>query len=225
MYLYFTIGVMAVSALPCFRKSRCRAKIWGAFICLAVMLLNPDLTSSGFFVRLVSSFHLGEYIWCANFHPSSLTFDSFLLNNSIPYLFCMIAAVLEHMSEVRLCFMVQCCGAVLSIIGFTIRTMALWSAGHNFTHQLATYKTEDHHLLTCGIYSFMRHPGYAGWLAWVVGGQLLLGNPVCSIYFAIISWMFFSERINAEDATLLEFFGSEFEIYRRRTHSGIPGIQ
>jgi protein-S-isoprenylcysteine O-methyltransferase Ste14 len=32
----------------------------------------------------------------------------------------------------------------------------------------------------------MRHPGYAGWLLWAVATQLLLGNPVCAVVFAVV---------------------------------------
>ena len=32
----------------------------------------------------------------------------------------------------------------------------------------------------------LRHPGYAGWLLWVVGTQALLANPLCLVAFPIM---------------------------------------
>ena len=33
---------------------------------------------------------------------------------------------------------------------------------------------------------YLRHPGYAGWLLWVIGTQALLANPLCLVAFPIM---------------------------------------
>ena len=71
----------------------------------------------------------------------------------------------------------------------------------------------------------MRHPGYAGFFAWAIGTQLMLLNPVCTAMFAVVTWMFFDQRIAYEDGLLRQFFGSAYAEYRRRTPSGIPFIR
>lgn len=43
--------------------------------------------------------------------------------------------------------------------------------------------------------SVCRHPSYAGWFWWSVGTQVLLGNPVCTIAYAAVSFLFFRNRI------------------------------
>lgn len=70
----------------------------------------------------------------------------------------------------------------------------------------------------------VRHPGYAGWLVWAVGTQLLLANPLCTLGFAAVAWRFFKERIEAEEFYLARFFGTDWMAYRASTHSGIPGV-
>jgi len=41
----------------------------------------------------------------------------------------------------------------------------------------------------------MRHPSYAGFFAWALGTQILLGNPIGTVVFAVVLWRFFSQRI------------------------------
>ena len=89
---------------------------------------------------------------------------------------------------------------------------------------IATTKQPEHRLVAQGPYAHMRHPGYAGWLAWSVGTQLLLANPLCTAGFAAVSWRFFRARIQAEEYYLGRFFGPDWEAYRAVTRSGIPGI-
>ena len=136
----------------------------------------------------------------------------------------MLMSVIETSATFRLHIIFQQIGLVISILGLLVRNLALWTARRSFTHRLADSKRSDHFLVMHGIYGFIRHPGYAGWLAWAVGGQLLLGNLICTLLFTAISWNFFADRINHEDDALHVFFGSTYNDYKKRTPSGIPGI-
>lgn len=60
------------------------------------------------------------------------------------------------------------------------------TATHNFTHAIASQRTERHRLVTHGVYGYMRHPGYAGWALWAIGTQVLLANPVCTPAFLVV---------------------------------------
>jgi hypothetical protein len=42
--------------------------------------------------------------------------------------------------------------------------------------------------------------------------------------FAVASWKFFSDRIEYEEATLVEFFGDAYRAYKTKTPTGIPMI-
>ncbi len=75
-------------------------------------------------------------------------------------------------------------GLALVIVGETIRKAAILTAGHNFTHLVQLTRRSQHTLVTHGVYRHIRHPAYLGWLLWCVGTQLLLRNPVCTIFFA-----------------------------------------
>ncbi len=105
-------------------------------------------------------------------------------------------------------------------------------------------------LVTRGVYAFVRHPGYLGWLLWSVGTQVLLQNPLSAPMFAYVvrrwlvhararraltpgrclcawtqSWRFFARRIPFEEARLREFFGRWYDDYAARTPTYIPFIR
>jgi hypothetical protein len=63
----------------------------------------------------------------------------------------------------------------------------------------------------------MRHPGYSGWLLFVMAGQLMLGNFICCMAFTVVGWRFFSLRIPYDIRIAFGFFVSTYH----RTASGM----
>lgn len=47
----------------------------------------------------------------------------------------------------------QLIGLLLTIVGQVMRSGAMWTAGNNFTHVIATRKADSHKLVTSGIYA------------------------------------------------------------------------
>ncbi|CAK0866979.1 unnamed protein product [Prorocentrum cordatum] len=117
-----------------------------------------------------------------------------------------------------------CCGSGLALGGWALRAAALFTAGSNFTHLVADRKEASHELVTWGVYSWCRHPGYVGWFLWSVSTQLVLANPVCLAAYTLVSWRFFQGRIPNEEDLLLDFFGDGYLDYARRVPCGLPGI-
>lgn len=116
-------------------------------------------------------------------------------------------------------------GLLTVLLGQIIRTKAMLDAGSAFTHKVATKPTSGHHLVTSGIYQYMRHPSYAGFFVWSLGTQILLGNPLCLVGYAYVLHRFFSDRISYEEYYLNDFFPSEYPAYKERCFSGIPLIR
>lgn len=96
------------------------------------------------------------------------------------------------------------------------------TAAHNFTHLIQTRRRPEAGLVTRGVYAWLRHPGYAGWMLWAVGTQLLLVNPLCALGFGAAAWRFFAARIPYEDYLLGRFYGEQHARYRAAVPSGIP---
>lgn len=92
-------------------------------------------------------------------------------------------------------------GAFIMIGGQVFRSLAMYTAGSNFHHQVRDQRDEKHKLVTSGIYSHMRHPSYFGWFWYSVGGQIVLGNPICLVGYVYVLWKFFEDRIVYEEVS------------------------
>ncbi|KAJ6366004.1 hypothetical protein OIU77_002554 [Salix suchowensis] len=135
------------------------------------------------------------------------------------YVFAMMFALLEYVVEIALFpglkeyWWISNLGLVMVIIGEITRKLAIVTAGQAFTHLIKVNHEDQHNLITHGVYRFVRHPSYTGFLIWSVGTQIMLCNPISTIGFAIVVWRFFAQRIPYEEFFLRQFFGSEYEEY------------
>jgi len=74
----------------------------------------------------------------------------------------------------------------------------------------------------CGYHRYGSY--YFGYFWWGLGTQIVMGNPVCFVGYAVVLWRFFERRIGGEEELLVSFFGDEYVHYRKRTMVGIPFI-
>lgn len=175
-------------------------------------------------------FNISEYTIAIIIHGrSNVTFSSLLISRG--YLFAMLFSVLEYSVEIVLfpwvkeIWWISCLGIAMVVIGEIIRKAAVLTAGRSFTHLIRIYYEEEHKLVTHGIYRYIRHPGYSGFLIWAVGTQIMLCNPFSTIGFAVVVWHFFYKRIPYEEFFLRQFFGSDYEEYARQVPSGVPFVK
>ncbi|KAJ7953681.1 Protein-S-isoprenylcysteine O-methyltransferase [Quillaja saponaria] len=175
-------------------------------------------------------FHSSEYVLAIAIHgKSNVNLKSLLISKN--YLLAMVFSLLEYSIEILL-FMglkeywfISNLGLAMVVIGEIIRKMAIITAGEAFTHLIRTHPEEHHRLITHGIYRFVRHPGYSGFLIWSVGTQIMLCNPISTVLFAIVVWHFFAKRIPYEEYFLRQFFGFQYQEYAQRVLSGVPFVK
>lgn len=196
-----------------------------------VMFLSGEVYMYfGLYAMALSFFHMSEYVTTSIFNSDTLSLDSFLVNHSHEYVIAAIASWLEYGIEfyffpsAKTFHVVAVVGAILVVFGETLRKVAMFSAGSNFTHIVQYRKRDTHQLVTSGVYSLFRHPSYVGWFYWSLGTQILLCNPVCLVGYGLASWMFFNERIFDEEETLIQFFRDDYVQYKERVGTGILGI-
>ncbi|KAI8983433.1 Isoprenylcysteine carboxyl methyltransferase family-domain-containing protein [Pilobolus umbonatus] len=195
------------------------------------ILGDTTIPQFGIFLAALSLFHFLEYIATALFNADKLTLDSYLINHSPHYHAAHAAALLEFLIEFYLFptwksfNWFNYIGIFLILLGQSCRTIAMFSARHNFSHHIVDYKARDHVLVTHGIYSIIRHPSYFGFYWWAIGVQFLLFNPICLLLFVYWLQVFFSERITYEEYTLERFFKDEWVQYKKRTPTLMPFIQ
>lgn len=175
------------------------------------------------FLVLVMMFHATEFTFQLAFHPKDVSFRAFLLT-PVPaggYSIAMIAALAEfwlefwlfrdvRMLPTTLSSVIFWVGFVVSLSGWIMRSSALFTAQSNFTHLVMPAKRASHELVQEGVYRLCRHPGYLGWFMWSVSTQIVLGNPVCMLLYALVAWRFFAGRIPVEEQLLVRFFGDEY---------------
>ncbi|KAI4297077.1 hypothetical protein L6164_036985 [Bauhinia variegata] len=174
-------------------------------------------------------FHISEYVLALVIHGiSNVNLSSLLISKQ--YLLAMMFSLLEYIIEIVLfpglkeLWVVSDFGLVMVVTGEFIRKLAVITAKQSFTHHIRTYPAEQHKMITHGIYGFIRHPGYCGFLIWSVGTQIMLCNPISTIAFAVIVWNFFAKRIPYEEFFLRKFFGKQYDEYAQRVWSGVPFV-
>ncbi|EPS72987.1 hypothetical protein M569_01773, partial [Genlisea aurea] len=174
-------------------------------------------------------FHCSEYVLALCFHGrNSVSLSSLLISRN--YVLAMGCSVSEYLVEIHMFpglkehWGISKMGLGMVVVGEMIRKLAIITAGRSFTHLIKRHHEQNHVLITHGIYGYMRHPSYCGFLIWSVGTQIMLCNPISTLAFALVVWKFFQQRVPYEEFFLGQFFGSAYQDYSLRTASGIPFI-
>ncbi|KAH0283844.1 protein-S-isoprenylcysteine O-methyltransferase [Aureobasidium namibiae CBS 147.97] len=186
------------------------------------------------FIATLSLFHFLEFWTTARYNTHNAKVSSYLLtSNGGAYLSAHVAAMVEiiitsfffpALQDAYSNIFTITAGAVLVIMGQVIRSTAMAQAGVSFNHIPAKSKKNDHVLVTSGLYSWFRHPSYFGYYFFAVGTQVVVGNKICFVSYAIILWFFFKDRITHEEQDLVKFFGDDYLAYRKSVGTGIPFI-
>jgi len=113
-------------------------------------------------------------------------------------------------------------GPILAVTGVIVRTVGMLTLGRFYTRALQ--KTEDHMLVTDGIYGYLRHPGYAGTIFIFLGASLTTGNILSFVLVTLLILFVYFYRIHVEEKMLVEIFGEQYIVYKKRSKRIIPFI-
>ena len=158
-----------------------------------------------FFLAALTLFHALEYLLTAAHNPTYADISAFLLShNGLAYNVangaamaeCILTSLLFPAWQARLSNPSTIpLGLAAMITGQIVRSAAMATAGTNFNHIVQTKQNRGHVLVTRGVYAWLRHPSYFGFFWWGLGTQVVLGNVVCLLGYAVVLWRFFSSRI------------------------------
>ena len=118
---------------------------------------------------------------------------------------------------------------VLGWLGAAIFLVALWllyrshhDLGFNWSPTLQI--TQEHKLVTQGLYRTIRHPIYAAMWLWGVAQALLLQNwiagPATLIFFGLV----YIRRVPREEQMMIDRFGDEYRAYMQQTGRVMPKL-
>nr|XP_034185311.1 protein-S-isoprenylcysteine O-methyltransferase [Osmia lignaria] len=233
----FQYGVLNLLLILAFRGFSYQVAVRAAFLgyvfgtgIIVAFVAPPSWQMFGVYITVLATFHYTEFLSIAWINPSTLSIDSFILNDSVAYGVAACSGWMEFITErhyfptMKESSFISYLGLILCIGGEILRKSAMFTAKHNFNHIVQSEKMENHELVTCGVYRLCRHPSYVGWFYWSIGTQLILQNPFCLLAYAVASWKFFHDRILFEEITLLNFFGEEYIEYQKRVGTGLPFI-
>ncbi|RLF16150.1 MAG: hypothetical protein DRJ97_01620 [Thermoprotei archaeon] len=116
--------------------------------------------------------------------------------------------------------------SIFTALGVTLFIVGMFIHGLSHKeHRQAHAKVEEvEKLVTTGIYSKVRHPGYLGIMLVYFGASLCLGNVPALIVASMLAALHVLTAVKEEEL-LLKKFGREYEEYRRRVKwRFIPGV-
>jgi len=112
-------------------------------------------------------------------------------------------------------------GAALMLTGNILFILAHVYLGKQWSPELEIQP--EHQLIIRGIYHWIRHPMYTGFLLFGLGLVLLSANLFGCAYLPAVAAMIIV-RLPSEEALLIEEFGQAYQDYRKKTATLIPGI-
>ena len=183
-----------------------------------------------FFCYLITLciYHYTEFFSELLFHFQDLQKDAFLIYQNKNWVISTSASFIETLlgtyffhkyKNIKILFIL---GLLMTIVGQYFRIAALFTGKSNFTHKIQIKKRKNHVLVKYGIYKICRHPSYFGFFIWSVGIEIMCVNPICTIAFTYILFLFFKNRTEFEEEYLIRFFGMEYIKYRREVSSLMP---
>ncbi|MBN1428543.1 MAG: isoprenylcysteine carboxylmethyltransferase family protein [Anaerolineae bacterium] len=117
--------------------------------------------------------------------------------------------------------MVRWAGFVFATLGMGIIFWSSFALGRLYSPEVTLQK--GHHLITTGLYRYIRHPRYLGGMMQGIGLALLFRSWIgLALTLVFIVVVFF--RIKDEEALMSHEFGLEWETYCKQSWRFIPGV-
>ena len=114
----------------------------------------------------------------------------------------------------------QWAGVGLCLVGFGFALWARIHMGRNWGMPMSL--RQDHELVTCGPYAYVRHPIYTGIMLAMLGSALATRPLWLALFPLYLVFFIFSARV--EEKMLLAQFPNAYPAYRRRTKMLIPFV-
>ncbi len=142
-----------------------------------------------------------------------------------------IGGILASLLDVRLGIVsfapawLQGIGLLLGLLGLLLIFLSahdLISHGHGSPNPLIAPPRQ---LVTRGLYAYLRHPMYLGFIAVAFGYGFLLDSILFTVVFAPLVLMTLAARAYVEEQALLRLHGNQYHAYRKSTPAFYPRLR
>ena len=106
-------------------------------------------------------------------------------------------------------------GIVLILIGFITFIIPAFKIDKYFN---------EGKLCTKGVYAYLRHPIYAGWISFITPGFVIFRGSILGITIPIFMYIIFRALIPVEEKYLLDKFGDEYLEYQSKVGAVFPKL-
>ena len=115
---------------------------------------------------------------------------------------------------------IQILAILICLKGLIICITARRTLGKNWTNAKDYKQSPAAHLVSSGIYSYIRHPIYLGLILVFTGSEILASSYL--IIFLPLLYLWFYNQAKKEEVLLLARFGKQYESYLSKTRMFIP---
>jgi protein-S-isoprenylcysteine O-methyltransferase Ste14 len=117
-------------------------------------------------------------------------------------------------------FYVQILGLILTLAGYFL---FIWSVIMRGKYAVSWEMPENHKLITCGPYRYVRHPSYLGYFLMFFG--LFFVWPNIFTIFPLMAIPGYVQITHTEEKLLVERFEREYQEYQKKTGRFIPRLR
>lgn len=111
-------------------------------------------------------------------------------------------------------------GLTIALISTVMHLRAKKEIGKYWSNQIEIM--ENHRIVTSGVFSVVRHPGYSSLIFWLIGFSIAYVNYIALLLTLLLFVPMMIYRARAEDELLNELDETAFKVYKSETHMLIP---
>jgi protein-S-isoprenylcysteine O-methyltransferase Ste14 len=132
-------------------------------------------------------------------------------------------AAFMNIGPINCCFPApQLAGLAVTIMGLCVRIMAMVQLKQFFSTDFRIIK--GHKIYRDGLYKFIRHPSYTGFLLILLGFGIGYSNWLSLILAFTPTAAVLLYRLKAEEKMMIGHFGNEYRDYMKVSKMLIPGV-
>jgi len=114
-------------------------------------------------------------------------------------------------------------GMYLNIACASIALLIIGNGWYNIYHKYWSRESGKGKVVRTGVYKFIRHPQYSGFMLLTVGMILEWATLPMLLMWPFIAWMYYRLAIR-EERDMIKEFGEEYVMYMRKTKRFIPFV-